>query len=110
MKQYVIDQLRETDYDKIRSYLDANTEKAPLDGVYRVMLPQELYTDLQHEHASCQPYYFSVNLSLRELQIEWLVRSLQVIRCGCIAYATRPQRDFIIDFGDKMLEELDLRL
>jgi hypothetical protein len=110
MKQYVIDQLRESDYEKIRKYLDRNTEKTAIEGIYWVYLPERLYSIIQSEHTSCQKHYFAVSLTLRDVSFELLIRSPQIIRCSCIGYATPQQRDFILNFGDRMLEELDIRL
>jgi hypothetical protein len=31
------------------------------------------------------------------------------MRCSCIAYATRPQRDFILAFADRLVEGLGLQ-
>jgi len=31
------------------------------------------------------------------------------MRCACIGYATRQQRDFILAFADRLVEELPLR-
>ena len=41
---------------------------------------------------------------------ELLIRSRQVIRCLCIAYATQQQRDYIMHFADRMIDDLKLRL
>ena len=110
MKQYVIDQLRESDFHQIKTFLDQNAEPASLDGIYWVNLPSGLYSVIQSEHSKCQPFYFAVNLTWNDVAFELLIRSRQVIRCGCIAYANRQQRDYIIDFAERMLEELKLKL
>lgn len=110
MKQYVIDQLRETDYVKILGFLDANCEKTMLEGLYRKEMPEGLLTPTQAGHAPCRPHYFAINLDVRKLSFELLVRSSQIIRCDCIDYATRDQRDYILAFADGMLEQLDIKI
>jgi hypothetical protein len=110
MKQYVIDQLRQTDYVKVLEYLDANCEKTALEGLYRKEMPAELLSAAQAGHAPCQPHYFAINLDVRRVSFELLVRSSQIIRCNCIDYATRAQRDYILAFADGMLEELGIRI
>jgi hypothetical protein len=110
MKQYVIDQLRESDFHQITAFLDQNAEPASLDGVYWVNLPPELYSVNQSEHSKCQPFCFAINLTWNDVAFELLVRSRQIIRCSCIAYATQQQRDYIIDFAERMLEGLKLKL
>lgn len=108
MKQYVIDQLRESDYEKVMGFLDLKADKTSLEGIYWVNLPERLYSAVQREHVQCQPHYFAVSLNFSQVAFELLVRSRQIIRCNCIAYATPEQRDYILRFADEMLERLGL--
>lgn len=110
MKQYVIDQLREDDYDKILGFLQKNAEASEFGDVFWVRLPPDLYTEVQREHEKCRPFCFAVNLSLKQAAFEMLVRSRQVLRCNCIAYADPRQRDHIINYADRMLEELKIKI
>ena len=43
------------------------------------------------------------------VRFEFLIRSDQTMRCACIGYATRQQRDFILDYADRLVEDLELR-
>jgi hypothetical protein len=108
MKQYVIDQLRETDYEKVMGFLDLKAEKTAIDGIYWVNLPERLYSGIQREHVQCQPHYFAVSLDFSQISFELLIRSRQIIRCNCITYATREQRDYILRFADDMLDQLGI--
>jgi hypothetical protein len=110
MKQYVIDQLRETDYEQILAFLNERAERKDLDGIYWVNVPEELYSPIQREHTECQPHYFAVNLDYRQLAFELLIRSRQIIRCSCISYATPEQRDYILRYADRMLDELKIQI
>ena len=110
MKQYVIDQLRESDYDQIRDYLDAHAETAAMEGIYHVDLPEDLYSELQKAHDHCQPYYFAINLTRKQVGFEWLIRSRNTLRCSCIGYATPKQRDYIIQYADAILEKLRIKI
>ncbi len=110
MKQYVIDQLRESDYHQIKEYLGTNADATSLEGIYWVNLPLGLYSAVQSEHSQCQPHYFAVNLTWNDVAFELLIRSRQVIRCNCIAHATEEQRDYIIRFADRMLDELRIKI
>jgi hypothetical protein len=110
MKQYVIDQLREADYNKILEFLQKNAEASEFGDVFWVRLPVELYLDIQREHEQCHPFCFAVNLSLNRVDFELLIRSRQVLRCSCISYADKKQRDYIIDYADRMLEELKIKI
>lgn len=110
MKQYVIDQLRPSDYEQILNYLDDNAQGTALDGMYWVDLPESLCSDIQLEHSQCRPHYFAVNLELDSVSFELLIRSKQVLRCNCIGYATPDQREYIIRFADRMLEDLGIKI
>jgi hypothetical protein len=75
MKQYIIDQLRESDYEEIKQYLNENAKASAIEGIYWVDLPRELYSKIQQEHTQCQPFYFAVNLNRTFVGFEFLIRS-----------------------------------
>jgi hypothetical protein len=110
MKQYVIDQLREHDYSLILDFLNANAQRSAFGDIFWIELPETLYSDVQTAHKECQGYYFAVSLDMNRLELEFLIRSRQKLRCSCVSYATRAQRDYIIGFGDHMLEELGIKV
>lgn len=110
MKQYVIDQLRETDYDKVLEFLRNNADASEFGDVFWIDVPEEIYSNAQRGHEDCRPFCFAVNLSLNKVDFELLVRSRQVLRCSCIRYADKTQRDYIIDYADRMLEELNIKI
>jgi len=110
MKQYVIDQLRETDYRKILEFLQKEAEASEFGDVFWVKLPAELYSFAQREHKQCAPYCFAVNLSFNKVDFELLIRSRRVLRCSCIGYADEKQRDYILKYADRMLEELKIKI
>lgn len=109
MKQYVVDQLSESDYLKLSDYLEEHLECTFVEGIYWMDLPEALYSELQHQHKECQPFYFAVNLSRKQIGLEWLIRSRQTLHCSCIAYATTTQREYIIDFAEKTFAKLGIR-
>jgi len=110
MKQYVFDQLRESDYDRIQDFLKKNAEETVFSEVFWLTLPTELYSDTQKEHPECHPFFFAVNLDRNHVDFELLIRSRQILRCSCIRYADRNQREYIIDYADKMLDDLKIKL
>lgn len=110
MKQYVIDQLRDSDYDKILEYLQKNSDVSEFGDVFWVKIPSDLYTQVQREHEKCRPFCFAVNISPDQASFEMLVRSRQVLRCNCIGYADERQRDYIINYADRMLDELKIKI
>jgi hypothetical protein len=46
-----------------------------------------------------------VILEQSSIRFELLVRSASNMHCSCIAQATPAQREFILDFADRMLAE-----
>jgi hypothetical protein len=109
MKQYVIDELRPADYEKIKSYMDENFESSDLDGIYWVSMDQNMLSDVQAEHVECQPFHFAIDLEPNLLACELLVRSENRMRCSCIGYATDEQRDWILRFVDTIFERLEIK-
>jgi hypothetical protein len=110
MKQYVIDELRYPDYEKLKSYLDARYRQGILPEIYWISLDTELLSDIQRRHEDCQPHYVALELEESRLTGELLVRSRQRMRCSCIGYATEIQRNWLIELIDKTLEELEIRV
>jgi hypothetical protein len=110
MKQYVIDQLRESDYENILDFLKKNADSADYGDIFWVKIPEELYSGTQKEHTECQPFWFAVNLSLNQVDFELLIRTREKLRCSCIAYADHAQRDYIIGYADGMLEKLGITI
>lgn len=106
MKQYVIDELRPTDYQKLKAFLDDKWGTAEFGGVYWIPLVTDQLGTTQTEHESCQPFHFALELEPTRLSCELLVRTRQRIRCDCIAYASEKQRNWIIGYLDDILEKL----
>jgi hypothetical protein len=109
MKQYVIDQLREGDFLELEDYFNGNAEAGDLPGIYWVLVPEPLYGELQSDHTDCQPYYFAVNLDRQSVSFELLIRTRVRLRCGCIQYANKNQRDYILEYADGLFEKLELK-
>ncbi len=108
MKQYVLDGLRLKDYQKLKAYLDKYLESSPLGGIYWLELDKELLTPIQKKHKACYPHVFALMLEENYLSCEFLVRIKKNIKCDCMDYATREQRDWIIDQADAIFEKLGI--
>jgi hypothetical protein len=105
MRQFVIDEMTPLERDNLDSYLKRNLKPAPLSGIYWLSLPEALLSEAQQGHGSCGPFYFAVDLGKTRLCFEMLVRSSANLHCTCITYATPAQRQFVLDFIDRMLSE-----
>jgi hypothetical protein len=109
MKQYVVDELRPADHEKIRTYLENKYGKGVLEGHYWVPLEKRHYSQVQSDHKQCQPFYFALNLEPDLLAGELLVRTQNRVRCDCIGYATARQRDWLIALVDDVFTELGIK-
>lgn len=105
MRQYLIDEITFLERDNIASYLKRSLRQGPLEGVFWLEVPPDLYGPKQQGHERCGPFYFSVILEGKTLRCEFLVRSSHTMHCTCIAWATPGQRNFVLDFIDRLLAE-----
>jgi len=108
MKQYVIDELRPGDYKKIRTYLDDKFGFPGVNGLYKIPVDPGNLNSIQVEHTECQPHYFAIDLEPDHLACELLVRTDSRIRCDCIGYATKKQRNRFIEFVELIMDELNI--
>jgi hypothetical protein len=108
MKQYVIDEIRLRDHQKVKQYLDAAYGPVEMGAIYWVPIAADVLTDIQLAHTDCQPFYFAIELEKERLVLELLVRTKKRIRCACIGYASRDQRIWIMEIVDAIFEKLDI--
>lgn len=105
MRQYVVDDLRYSDYEKLKSLLDNTYGNSGIDGIYWIEIAADVLTPVQASHNDCKPYYFVVDLSENKISAEFLVRSRNNMRCPCMGLATQSQRNRIISFVELFLSE-----
>jgi hypothetical protein len=109
MKQYVIDELNPKNCKALGQYLERTAQPAGVDGLYWLPIEEELLTPEQQSHEECKPFAFALELLPDRLVCELLVRTRSRIRCSCIAYASREQREWLIETIDAMLAKLGVR-
>jgi hypothetical protein len=105
MRQIVIDELSPMERDNLDSYLKRSLKQGPMVGLYWIVLAPDLLGPAQHKHSQCGPFYLAVEVEKYSVRFELLVRSHTNLHCSCIAYATPSQRQFVLDFIDRMIEE-----
>ncbi len=108
MKQYLIDELRQTDYDKLKSYMDKNHKNGCIDGIYGIYIDENILTEKQASHVECAPFYFAVEMKKNSISCELLVRAKNIMRCDCIGYTNKKQREWLIEHIDSILNRLDI--
>jgi hypothetical protein len=109
MRQIVIDELRNEERKKAEEYLARTTAPGPMTGIYWLRLPQDLLSEIQGQHAECAPFYFAIESREGAISFELLVRSQTTLHCSCIGYATRAQRNFLLEYMDQLLTAEGIR-
>ena len=109
MRQFKIDDLSKIELDSIEAYMGKSLTVGAMDGMYWLDIPDDLLAESQKEHADCAPFCFGFELTRDRLIVELLVRNRTNMHCSCIAYATSTQRDFVLVYLDKMIEELQIK-
>lgn len=105
MRQIVIDELSPMERDNIDSYLKRTIRQGPMIGLYWMELPPDLLGEAQQGHDEHGPFYLAVEVTRDAVKFELLVRSQSNLHCTCIAHATSMQRQFVLDFIDRMVVE-----
>lgn len=95
--------------DNIDSYLKRTIKQGPMIGLYWLELPPDLLGEAQQGHEEHGPFYVAIELTRDGIKFELLVRSQTNLHCTCIAHATPVQRQFILDFMDRMVDEEMIR-
>jgi hypothetical protein len=108
MKAYVLDEISAEDIVNIIRFLKENTAQSTMEQIFWVKFPEDLLSPLQFRHTACQPHAFAVEVGPDWVKLEFLVRSLETMKCDCTAYCTNLQRDYIINFADGMLDQLNI--
>jgi hypothetical protein len=108
MKQYVIDEIRPLDFEKVKRYLDDTYGGTGVEGLYWLPVEQAMLSDVQQAHTACAPFFMAVELGPDRLAAELLVRTRSRVRCDCIHYADQRQRDWLVRTVDAIFENLEI--
>lgn len=110
MKQYVVDELRLEDYDRIKDFLDEHLESSQIDGIYWLPLDPTILSEDQISHTDCQPFYFALDLEPDKLTCEFLVRTKKRVRCSCMGYAGPEQCHWLMQYVDRIFRTLQIKI
>ena len=109
MRCYLIDEISISDMEKISGFLKENVLRSEMEDLFWVEIPKDYLNEIQTQHQKCQPYIFAIELGSDWIKTEFLVRNSKDLRCSCNSYCTPMQRNFILDFMDSMIGELNIR-
>jgi hypothetical protein len=108
MKQYVIDEIRPQDYEKVKGYLDETFGDSGLGGLYWMPVDETLISGVQQAHTACAPFFVALELGPDRLAAELLIRTRSRVRCDCIHYADERQRNWLVRTVDSIFEKLEI--
>ena len=110
MRSIVFDEIRPDDMAKLSEHLGGTLKASALGGVYWMELPPDILSASQNEHAkSCGPHRVTLVLEEDLLRLELLVRNSANMRCACTEYASKVQRAFLMDYLERIFEELGIQ-
>ena len=104
MRQFLIDDLSAEESANLDTYMKKALKQGAMDGLFWLQLPDDLLAEKQEGHDECGPFLFGIELTKDKLIAEFLVRNQSNLHCSCIGYATKVQRDFLLEFLDTMLD------
>lgn len=109
MKQFVIDELRPPDFERIKKYLDENFGDSKVDQLYWIRLDDAVLAPVQHDHKDCYPFYIAADLESDRITFELLVRTKNRMRCDCMAYTTEVQMIWLVRLVDALFYKLEIK-
>ncbi|MGV1100233.1 hypothetical protein ACUUL3_12610 [Thiovibrio sp. JS02] len=109
MRQFVVDELNKEEQDNLESYLKRTLKPGLMEGMFWLAVPADLLAEAQQGHEECGPFFFGIELGRNKLIAEFLVRSQSNLHCSCISYATPAQRQFLLNYLDRMLAEEQIK-
>jgi hypothetical protein len=110
MKGYMIDEISEPDINRISEFLRENAIQSNMERLFWIDIPEECLNQTQLDHKDCQPFRFPIELGDDWIKGEFFIRTSQKFRCECNGYCDTKQRDYILNFMDRVLNELDISI
>jgi len=110
MRSVVLDELKPAEIERLKERLAKTLTPSRLPGVFWLELPPDLLSAEQMaHHDACAPFRVAVILEEDALHLELLVRTHASLHCSCTAMANKAQRDFLLSFLDRLVEEAGIK-
>ncbi len=109
MRAYIIDEISARDLPLIVDHLKKNEAESNIKDLFWVNIPEEYLDQTQALHKKCGPFRFAVELGPSWVRAEFFVRSCRSLSCTCNRYCTAKQRDYILEFMDRLLIETNIQ-
>ena len=108
MKYYLFDEISTEDMNRIEELLKQNCASSGIDKLYWVELPERYFNAIQANHKDCQPYLFPIEIGKDWIKAELFVRTIKDFSCDCSDYCTKDQREFILDYMDNIIADMNV--
>ena len=109
MRSYLIDEISPRDIKRIDEFLKKDALPSSLNDIFWIKIPEYLLTQKQLAHKECAPYLCAVELGKDWIKLEFFVRSSKNMRCTCAGYCTPEQRNYVIGYANRIIEELGVK-
>jgi hypothetical protein len=109
MRSYLIDEISSADMKRIAAHLEKNAVRSSIENLFWVEMPEGLLNDIQRRHRDRALLVFAVELGPGWIKLEFFLRNLQDLRCPSAGYCTTEQREFIIDYAHRIIQELEVK-
>ena len=109
MRYCLIDEISYSDMEKLNKFLKQHAMSSDLEKLFWIQIPKDLLNDIQFQHVECSPHVFAVELGTDWIRMEFFIRNLRNLQCSCQGYCTSLQRNFVLNFAQKTIEDLGFR-
>lgn len=112
MKQYVIDDIREPEMRRLKTWCAENLAKSCFNDVFWLHLDESVLNEMQQAHIECKPLYFSVTLEedAGRLVVDMAVRTARSMHCECMGFIDAKQFTWLDAYLDAVFAKLNIRI
>lgn len=108
MKSYIIEEILPEGMTRIISFLNKNAGTSGMEKLFWAELPRDHLNHIQNEHTGCSPFRFAIETGDDWIKAEFYIRASSGFRCECNGCCDDSQRDYIMQYIDTMLSELNI--
>ena len=112
MKQYVVDDICESEMGRLKAWCTDNLPKTCFENVFWLNLDKNVLNPVQLTHTKCMPFYLSMVLEEESgrVVIDMVVRTMRSMYCECLDFVDAKQFAWLDGYISKIFASLDIRL
>jgi hypothetical protein len=108
MRSILFDELNNNEINNINNYLTKNTKNSNIDGLFWLILPNNILTvEQQKINIKHGPYKIAIEIGKSWLKFELLIRTSNITNIGS-SIVNNIQLDYIYNFANNLAEQLNL--